>query len=95
MQREQYTRLIKNSKLFLATTPLLAGKAETEIEDLYSESVQRTKLNGKEFCRESNFDTKKYYGKDIFSKYVYNHYDSIDFSGFVPLLEAIKKAIQS
>ena len=94
LQREQYTRLIKNSKLFLVTTPLLAGKTETEIEDLYSESVQRTKLNGKEFCRESNFDTEKYYGKDIFSKYVYNHYDSIDFCGFIPLLDAIRKAVQ-
>ena len=95
LKSKLYAQLIDDSKLYLATTPLLAEKKETEIEDLYTESVQNIKLSGKEFCRASVFDSERYYGKDIFSKYVYNHYDSIDFSGFVPLLDAIRNAIQS
>lgn len=95
LQATYVIKLIPENKVFLATNPLVDGKSECEIEDLFKEEVLKHKIKGKEFCKEKKFDKKKYYGKQIFSKYVFKNYSKIDFSQFAPLLEAIKTAARN
>lgn len=79
------------SNVFLFTNPLVEGKDECEIEDLFPQEVLDIELGGKTFSRKKKYDTDKYYGKDIFSKYIYANYAKIDFNGFIPLLTALEK----
>lgn len=90
-----YLRLLPNSKLFLLTNPLVNGKKECEIEDLFPAELLALELGGKKFCRKDKFDKTKYYGKKIFSQYVLENYQSIDFSGFRPLLDALNRIVAS
>lgn len=53
--------------LYLLTVPLIGGKSECDIEDLFDKTTLSRKINGKEFTKKDNYDTSKYYGKDIFS----------------------------
>ena len=57
----------------------------------------RTKINTsifiQTFCRKDKFDNSKYFGKEIFSQYVYENYQTIDFSKFIPLLDVIDTII--
>ncbi len=85
-----YVNLIDGSNLYLITNQLMDGKSECEIEDLFDEKTRGHKHNGKSLCLKDKFDTDKYYGKDIFSKYVLNNYMSIDFSNFKVILDNIK-----
>ena len=43
--------------------------------------------------RKDKFDNSKYFGKEIFSQYVYENYHKIDFSQFIPLLDTIDSII--
>ena len=88
-----HMRLIPDSKLFVVTVPLVNNKEECEIEDLFADELLNLSLNGKTFCRKDKFDNNKYFGKEIFSQYVYENYQKIDFSGFIPLLDAIDAII--
>lgn len=87
--------LIDDTNLFLTTNPLVKGKSECEIEDLFDDSTLATNLNGKIFCPKDSYDTNKYFGKDIFSKYVAENYNNIDFSNFKPMLDNINQIIES
>lgn len=88
-------RLLPRSKLFLLTNPLADGKAESEIEDLFSKDLLGLVLGGKTFSREDKLDKDKHYGKDIFSTYVLANYQSIDFRGFIPLLDALNSVVEN
>lgn len=88
-----HLRLIPDSKLFVVTPPLVDGKEECEIEDLFADELLNLSLEGKTFCRKDKFDNSKYFGKEIFSQYVYENYQSIDFSQFIPLLDTIDSII--
>ena len=85
--------LIPDSKLFVVTPPLVDSKDECEIEDLFSKELQKISLDGKTFCRKDKFDKNKFFGKEIFSQYVYENYKQIDFSRFIPLLDTIDSII--
>lgn len=85
--------LIPDGKLFVVTNPLVGDKDECEIEDLFSDELLNLTLEGKTFCRKDKFDNSKYFGKEIFSKYVYENYKKIDFSRFIPLINAIDSVI--
>ncbi|MCL1989947.1 MAG: retron Ec67 family RNA-directed DNA polymerase/endonuclease [Defluviitaleaceae bacterium] len=82
--------------LFVLTHPLVKGEDECEIEDLFDNSVlEKEIIVGKSFHREpENPDDSKYYGKEIFSKYVYDNYSQIDFSSFKPMLDALNELIE-
>ena len=95
LQSNLYIRLLPNSKLFLATNPLVADKEECEIEDLFLEELLALNLDGKTFCRKDKFDNTVYFGKEIFSQYIYENYKNIDFSQFIPLLDAIDAIVAS
>ncbi len=88
-------RLCKSSNLYLSTNPLMEGKNECEIEFLFKPETRAVRLEGKELCLKSEFDTKKYFGKEIFSQYILQHYTTIDFSGFIPLLDTIRNIMKS
>lgn len=88
-----HIRLITDSKLFVVTSPLVGNKEECEIEDLFSDKLLSLNLEGKTFCRKDKFDNSKYFGKEIFSQYVYENYQTIDFSKFIPLLDVIDAII--
>lgn len=88
-----HIRLITDSKLFVVTSPLVGNKEECEIEDLFSDELLSLNLEGKTFCRKDKFDNSKYFGKEIFSQYVYENYQTIDFSKFIPLLDVIDAII--
>lgn len=79
--------------LYLVTNPLVDDKKECEMEDLFDESTLKHVIGGKEFCKKDDFDEKRYYGKNIFSQYVYNNYKTIDLSRFIPLLDDINKIV--
>ena len=81
-------KLIAN--LYLQTIPLLEGKKECEIEDLYPDEVLNTKINGKTFSRE-NDDSEEHYGKHVLSKHIIKEYNNINFSNFVDILNAINE----
>lgn len=75
-------------KLSLVSVPLAPGLDECELEDLFTADTLAVELNGRKFSRKDE-DLHKFFNKDIFSKYVYHNYQSIDFSGFRPLLDIL------
>ena len=93
LKSDLHIRLIPDSKLFLVTPPLVGSKEECEIEDLFTDELLSLNLDGKTFCRKDKFDDSKYFGKEIFSQYVYENYQTIDFSRFIPLLDVIDTII--
>ena len=92
LESSNYNHIQDN--LYILTNPLVNGKKECEIEDLFDDVVLSHTIAGKIFSRKET-DNEKYYGKAIFSQYVERQYDSIDFSNFKPMLEDIKSIVGS
>lgn len=93
--KDLHIKLIAESNLFLMTNPLVLNKLECEIEDLFPLEVLDHKIDGKSFSRDDKYDAKKYYGKEIFSTYIANNYEKIDFSGFKKLLDTLNLIVES
>lgn len=93
LKEHLHMQLIPDSKLFVVTPPLVGSKEECEIEDLFAEELLSLTLEGKTFCRKDKFDNSKHFGKEIFSQYIYENYQKIDFSQFIPLLDVIDSII--
>lgn len=81
------------ANLFLQTIPLVNGLKECEIEDLYQKEVLNIAIKGKKFCKNLEDDSENYFGKHIFSLYVKRHYNEIDFSNFLPILDSINSLV--
>lgn len=75
-----------NANLYLQKIPLI-NNSDSEIEDLYSKEILNISINGKKF--EKIVKGEDTFSKDIFSKYILEHYQEIDFSNFLPLLDSI------
>lgn len=95
LQEKLIFQLQPSSSLYLLTNPLVGEKNECEIEDLFSPDLLSLRLGNKTFSREKSYDKNKYYGKDIFSSYVYMHYKEIDFSKFTPFLDALNSIVEN
>lgn len=80
--------------LYLLTVPLIDGKPECDIEDLFEESTLSQKIGGKAFCKKDKYDYSKYYGKEIFSKYISEKYNDINFNQFRSVLNNISNIIE-
>lgn len=93
LKSSQQTLLHDN--LFLLTNPLSNGAEECEIEDLFSEDVLKKEINGKTFCRDKKVDPEKYYGKEIFSNFIVNEYERIDFENFKPMLDNLTLIVRN
>ncbi|WPZ33784.1 hypothetical protein T8K17_21405 [Thalassobaculum sp. OXR-137] len=79
--------------LYLVKTPENGDKF-TSIEDLFPDSVLRTKLSGKTFDSTNNSDPNTTYGKAYFADYVVSpNWKTIDFSGFDSLLDRVVACI--
>ncbi len=83
----------KHSNLYLLTNPLVNNEPECEIEDLFDEKTLSHEIGGRKFSRKDE-DKNKFYNKDIFSKYIYDNYKSIDFSNFKPILDNLNRIIK-
>lgn len=93
LKKELAVRVVPAANLFLVTNPLVNGKQECEIEDLFDETIQNLVLDGKTFSRSGKDDTEHHYGKEILANYVQSNYRSINFGNFKPLLDNIVQII--
>lgn len=89
-----FLRLTPCGNLFLLTNPLVEWRTESEIEHMFTQETRSIELGGKKLLLASNFDNTRYFGKDHFSNYVLANYSTIDFSGFRPLLNALRTILQ-
>ncbi|WP_353618719.1 retron Ec67 family RNA-directed DNA polymerase/endonuclease [Bacillus sp. ISL-37] len=80
--------------LYLLTVPLLDGKPECDIEDLFDKYTLSQIIGGREFCKKDKYDHSKYYGKEIFSKYILGNYTEINFNQFRSVLNNINNVIE-
>lgn len=94
LEKENYVLLEPNCKLNLVSVPLPLGKSECELEDLFSEETLNIEIGGRKFSRKDE-NPQKYYNKDIFSKYIFQNYEKIDFTGFKPLLNILNMLNES
>ena len=89
---EEFVHLAAN--LYLVWTPLVGTAANSCPEDLFDSAAKAIPHNGLKFDPSSEADTKKSYGKSTFAyKVVVPKAHSIDFKGFIPLLERFAKVI--
>lgn len=92
LEDEYMVNLIDN--LFLLTVPLIDEKPECDIEDLFDKSTLSQKIGGKEFCKKDEFNHSKYYGKEIFSKFILDNYKDINFNEFRSILNNINHIME-
>ena len=85
--------MIDEANLYLLTNQLIGENKECEIEDLFTKQTLEHIINGKTFSREKNCSIDNHYGKEIFSKYIYDNYATIEFSNFIPFLDNINEII--
>ena len=84
-----------SDNLYLLTNPIPKGEKEAEIENLFDGDTLAHEIDGKKFSLCGDFDNSKFYGKEIFSKYISSNYKTLDFSRFKPLLDALNQIISS
>lgn len=89
-----FNHVVEN--LYVVLTPLGPHGERTMIEDFFDPALLKTKLQGKSFNPVTyGFDAKTEYGKAYFAEYVIKQNEkSVDFTGFTPILSAIRDAIQ-
>lgn len=81
--------------LYVVPTPLGPAGESTAIEDSFDAAIKATKIDGKTFDANNDFDPATHYGKNAFAyKVVQPNANSIDFSGFKPLLARIDAVVK-
>ncbi len=92
--QEPYIHIYRN--LYLVLTPIPDNRKDSQIEDLFDASTLGIKIDGKSFNRSDEKATETTYGKAVFAREVVEKMaSSINFEGFIPLLERIVKVIQA
>lgn len=94
LKKDLKIQVFPDTNLFLITNKLVEGKEESEIEDLFDKSTLKTIVDGRKLSLKDKYDTKQFYGKEIFSKYVINNYEKIDFTNFRCILDNIVSIIK-
>ena len=90
---DPFTHVLRN--LYVVPTPITEGQRESKIEDFFDAATRNTVVGGKTFSDKNGFDETKHYGKWIFAEAVVTpHAETIDFTGFSPLLTNISMVIQ-
>jgi len=92
---DSFIRIAGN--LYLVTTPLKSGQKDSVIEDAFGDLTKNLKLGNKSFLPENDkaFDPTVHFGKHIFSQYVEQNADKIDFSGFSDILTRLDAVIDA
>ncbi|NJN91777.1 MAG: hypothetical protein HC878_16370 [Leptolyngbyaceae cyanobacterium SL_5_14] len=94
MRKAPYIHVHRN--LYLISTPLQGNQQKSQIEDLFDFSTLEVKIDGKSFDRSDEKVTETTYSKAVFAqKVVKEMASSINFQGFMPLLDRIAKVIES
>lgn len=89
---EQFVHLLKN--LYTVATPLVGGTKQSTIEDFFDAKIKATVIDGKTFNPGKDLDPDRQYGKVVFAhKVVRPKANTIDFTGFRPLLTNLVAAI--
>jgi RNA-directed DNA polymerase len=84
-----FVHVVKN--MYAVHTP---GKAPSKIEDLFDATAKGIVVEGKTFHDGKGSDADKHYGKKVFAhKVVRSKADTLDFTGFRPLLANLVAAI--
>ena len=90
---EPFVHVFKN--MFAVPTPFGPGAALSRIEDFFDDTIKATVINGKTLSSGKTIDKDKEYGKKVFAhRVVRPKADTIDFTGFRPLLTNIVAAIK-
>ena len=91
---EPFVHIVKN--LYAVPTPLLQDAKTSKIEDFFLPAVKATKIDGKTFHDGNSVQVDSQYGKKIFAyRVVQPRADTIDFTGFRPLLTNVTGAIKA
>jgi retron-type reverse transcriptase len=89
---EPFVHVIKN--MYAVPTTIPANGMASKIEDFFGDEIKATVIDGKTFNTANNFDVDKHYGKRVFAhKVVRPKAETIDFTGFRPLLTSIVAVI--
>lgn len=92
--KDPFTHVVKN--LYVVPTPLKPGHRESTIEDFFDDATRATVVGGKTFSDKNDADETKHYGKWVFAeKVIAPNAKTIDFTGFVPLLQSISLVIRT
>lgn len=92
--KENFVRVVQN--LYALPTPLARGATQSKIEDFFDAAVKATIINGKKFDDKNHLETATHYGKKVFAHQVVRpNADTIDFTGFRPLLTNLVAIIAS
>lgn len=90
---EPFVHVIKN--MYAVPTPRPVSEVASKIEDFFGNAIKETVIDGKTFNVGNNFDADKHYGRRVFAhKVVRLKADTIDFTGFRPLLANIAATIR-
>jgi len=88
-----FTHVFKN--MYVVPTPLGSNSKESKIEDFFDEATRATLIEGKIFNPDNKLDKDKEYSKQVFAhRVVRPNADTIDFSGFKPLLANLVAVIR-
>lgn len=82
LKNNLFYKVFENGNLYIITNPLVNGKDECEIEELFDESTLSHNFSGKTLSLNKDFDTSIHVGKNIFANYIYYNYKKIDFKNF-------------
>lgn len=92
IKKNSFTHIMHN--LYIVLTPLLPGDKDSCMEDLFDSSVLSTIINGRSFDKSNNYNKSTHYGKNDFSlKVIKDNEKTINFSGFTPLLNAVRDCL--
>ena len=81
--------------MYAVPTPIPFEKKCSKIEDFFDSATKATVIDGKTFDDGNKIDVAKHYGKKVFAhKVVQTKADTIDFTGFRPLLTNLVAAIK-
>jgi RNA-directed DNA polymerase len=81
--------------LYVVPTPRGPKGEPTAIEDSFDAATKATRVDGKEFDPNNDFNPTTHYGKTAFAyKVVQPNAGTIDFSGFAPLLSRIDAVVK-
>lgn len=92
IEKNSFLHLCDN--LFVVATPKVVGLKDSSIEDLFDANILAVEIAGKKFDRSrKNGNGAFHYGKEIFSRYIFRHYQDVSFQGFIPLLKSFQTVI--
>lgn len=89
---EPFVHIVKN--LYAVPTPTQSSNSQSRIENFFDAQIRSTIIDGKTFSEQNDFDTGTCYGKIVFAhKVIKPNAETINFTGFRPLLSNIVAAI--